>query len=155
MKINISKELLQKYFDGRCTDEETEMVENYLSGDDTSLFDEYFRGHLNDSQPADPAVDKVFRQERKKIFRLLTPVTSIPAVRWLAAASVLVVLAVGGTRLWRSSGVGEPTETRLAGAEWVKVSNDEAASIKKVRLPDGTTIHLNVHAYVRYDRNSF
>lgn len=154
MNINVTKELLKKYFEKRCTDEEAEAVEKYLGGEDTSLFDAYFSDNIMDHQPVDPEVDKVFRQERKKIFRLLTPVVSTSTTRWLAAASILVVALVGGMFLIRS-GAGAPSKAQIAGVEWVKVSNDVAASIKKIRLPDGTTIYLNAHASVRYERTSF
>lgn len=155
MKIIVTKDLLKSYFDGKCTDEEAGAVEDYLAGEDTSLLDSIFNEQLKEGQIADPEVDAVFMNERKKILRLLTPVTSIPAVRWLAAASILLVAVLGGIRLWRSSPVNTPSKQQLAAVEWLKVSNDEAASVKKVRLPDGSTIYLNVHASVLYDKNSF
>jgi len=154
MNIDITKELLQKYFEGQCTDEETQAVEKYLEGGDTSLFDACISDNINGSQRVDPEVEQVFRQERKKIFRLLTPVVSTTMVRWLAAASILVAALVGGLFIWRS-GAGANPKVQFAGGGWVKVSNNEAISIRKIRLPDGTTIYLNAHASVRYDRDSF
>ncbi len=155
MQIIVTKDLLQKYFDGNCTDEEAGAVEDYLAGEDTSLLDSIFNHHLQEAQITDPQVDAVFLQEKKKIFRLLTPVTPVRAVRWLAAASILLVAVLGGIRLWRPSPANVPPGQQLAAVEWLKVSNDDAASVKKVRLPDGSTIYLNVHASVVYDRNSF
>ncbi|MGO4291339.1 FecR family protein [Chitinophaga sp. RAB17] len=129
-------ELLKKYQDGQCTEEERYLVEKFYQGFDAD------EDQLPGSSDMQPAYDALYEQVLDKIKE--TPVIRKRAFtfRRLAAAAAALVLCVGAAcyfllpdKIVEEKAVARQTE-----------------KVKKhfIKLPDGSTVLLNAHSELKY-----
>ncbi|MGN7720465.1 FecR family protein [Chitinophaga sp. 22620] len=135
------KELLNKYLDGTATAAEIREVDDWYQSFDR---DKGLTEQLNDEQLA--ALEQLFFLRVSREIEQAEPRTRvIRAFRyWWAAASVAVLLAAGGIYFARE---------RTAQPQTAVVTLTEQtgrSSIKKIALPDGTTVWLNFDSKIRY-----
>lgn len=107
-------------------------------------------GHYQKERPDRAAPDLNFAKLLTNIVRLdqaeqkRTLTKPIVQRRWAIAASIAVLLSVG---LWFLVG-----EKAVAKDNWV-VHTTEYGEWKKLKLPDGSTAHLNAHAELKLKEN--
>jgi transmembrane sensor len=135
------KELLDKYLQGTAT--ETEISE----------VDSWYRSFEND-----PALTEQFSAEQRMALEQLLFLRisrqveaaeprvriSYRAVRWVAAATVALLIAAGGFFLARKHST--PTEKPIA----TLTEQTGKTGIKKINLPDGSLVWLNIESKVTY-----
>ncbi len=136
------KELLNKYLDGTATAAEIREVDDWYQSFDR---DKGLTEQLNNEQLA--ALEQLLFLRVSREIEQAGPRRGIirPAFRyWWAAASVVILLAAGGVYFARE---------RAAQPETAVVTFNEQTgrgSIKKIALPDGTTVWLNSDSKIRY-----
>ena len=135
------KELLDKYLHGTATEKEISEVDNW------------YRSFEND-----PALTEQFNPEQRTALEQLIflrisrqvavaepPVRiSYRSVRWLVAATVALLIAAGGFYLARER-TALPEKAMAALTEQTGRNG-----IKKISLPDGSLLWLNIDSKVRY-----
>lgn len=132
---NITPELLEKYFKGLCTPEETARVVRALSGKNAPP-------PLTDDQEVFQGIDK--RALRDEMWKHVQPSahTKTSTHRWLPlqlAASFLLIAAAVGI-FYRSAFIPTDTQPTLAASHVIRAAPGEKIHLT---LPDGTIVHLN------------
>jgi transmembrane sensor len=142
----ITQQLLQRYFDGRCTPQESAAVLDWLKDDnaDHALLHQLMESHW-DQEPAtmdgEPLKAELWREIRQQLYTADQPARVVPIFRqrrtWYAAAVVAVLLM----SLW----VWDPGHYRSANsgtlAQWDSVVNHDLHK-KQFTLPDSSKIWL-------------
>jgi len=138
------KELLDKYLEGTATDQEISEVDNW------------YRSFEND-----PGLTSQFSPEQRTALEQLIFLrisrqvedaaprmkVSHRSVRWLVAATVALIIAAGGFYLAREHSA--PREIAKA----MVAEQTGGNGIKKITLPDGSLVWLNVDSKVKYDEH--
>lgn len=138
--MHIDKELLEKYFKGRCTAAEAAAVEAYLLQEATPEMDAYLLETWEQtSQTPIIPIPAVVPQKVKPLYR-----------RWYSVAAAVLLLIVGaGAWLWQSQqGLQRPALAQ----QWDTVYNN-GRNIRLVSMPDGSRVWLNAYAAVAYSRD--
>lgn len=129
-------ELLQKYQDGQCTEEERYLIEKFYQSFDTE------EDQLPDSAGMQPAYEVLYQQvlqtikqptaTRKKIF---------PIRRWAAAAAILLIGA-GATFYFLQP--RKPVTSNIVAGKTGKVKK------RFIKLSDGSAVLLNAQSELKY-----
>lgn len=137
------KDLLDKYLHGTATETEISEVDNwYRSFENDPAFTEQF------SPEQRTALEQLlFLRISRQVEAAEPPVkVSYRAVRWVAAATVALLIAAGGFYLTRQH---TRPETAIASVT-AQAGKD---GIKKISLPDGSLVWLNIDSKIRYAAN--
>lgn len=140
--MKITNELLERYASGDCNSGEVEAVEAWLSSDDTQMSfpvgfetDEYEKFNWE-------SID----ERSQPVLRKSVPLWSTALFgRWLAAAMLLVVFGLGYLT-YRSKNFVEDSGTRQT---TFKIVSTKPGEKTKVKLSDGSVIHLNSDSELR------
>ncbi|WP_212003677.1 FecR family protein [Chitinophaga sp. HK235] len=136
----MNKELIIKYFQGRCTGEEAGQVQQWLDQQGTEWIDRFMDEHW------DTISITSSDEERRRLASQVIAMAPVKSgkVRWLKlAVAAACMTAVAVTCWWMFA------STVPAQLTWTEVRNDSAA-IQSVKLPDASVVTLNRHAVVRY-----
>ena len=172
--MEITNDLIQRFFENKCEPEEVEAVIRHLQlhPEQAAQFlgiDEW--NAIDPGQPVpDHSQEEVLEQLRKRLFRRSATSTSSTAstafirrLSWTSVAASLL-LAVGGwtwltTRNSHTKALtaasGQQTEGRQAdshqhpAASWI-VRNNPTGQAQKLLLPDGSRVKLYAHSSLRY-----
>jgi transmembrane sensor len=129
-------ELLQKYEDGQCTEEERYLIEKFYQGFDAD------EDQLPDRSNMQPAYDALYAQVLSNIRE--TPVVTgkvFPYRRLVAAAAVLLLCGTAGWYFWGQEKKVEKT---------VVANKPEKAKKRFIKLSDGSSVLLNEHSELKY-----
>lgn len=148
----MNSDLLKKYLDGQCTPEEEQAVLKYLEEGNE---EEVHRHILSLEETVDSRVRDMVSES------LLADIhSSINARggrgilskirRWQVAAGITILLAVSGIAFWSS----RPKLKEQEQDEWISLRND-GQEVKKVSMPDGTSIWLNARAALSYNESAY
>jgi transmembrane sensor len=132
--MNITKQLLEKYFKGLCTEAEAAQVEAYLNQEDTSFADAWFEDMYQESIADMPA-------EKPKVEEGMRVVHRGGWYR-LAAAAVLMLLSLFAW-LWQSH-----QKSNIKGSlaiNWDTLANG-GQNVKLLSLSDGSKVWLAPHS---------
>lgn len=149
-------QLLQKYLKGTCTPEEANLVREWLNDPAhqdklEALAEQEWQAAITgtDHMPA-PAGHKIWarlltviRLTGKKRYYLLRPVKKI-AVRYWAAAAILLALFTAGWQYWLHQ-----APSANAAPAWLSINNTSPL-VKHVIMPDGTHIWINGFSSIYY-----
>jgi transmembrane sensor len=137
----MTNSLLKKYFEGKATPEEQEVVENYLQGYDHETLDR-FRESVKAASEL-----QVIRQSREVTGKLIRK----PFQKLIAAAAIIAVVLSITLIYQQANNVTKPLDKQLVKVvnPWKLLENDEKG-IKNIRLPDGTTIWMDVNTVIGY-----
>ncbi|GAA3975053.1 hypothetical protein GCM10022246_29350 [Pedobacter ginsengiterrae] len=151
--MNISDELLSRYFKGICTPEEKLLVVNYLKQID-DLPEHYLS--KNDWDDADDAL--ISNEKSDEIFEAVKKQTLAKSIRikWLkitsAAAVVVVLLSVGFLLLNKPEIVPDFVKSKAVKKEtinWKSIVNYTSYN-QSMALPDGSTVKIYPGGELRY-----
>lgn len=147
----MNKELLEKYYNGNCSEKEKLEVEEYLIGGDIRLFDEHTKilWEKAHNQIPESVSSRLKDKLNKNIGLDDNKIRTINLWRNIQkiAASV-VIIGLMGIAFWkvRENGQVEPKAT------WTFTIND-SDQIKMIKMPDGTSIWLNKGARLAYNNH--
>lgn len=122
----MNHQLLDKYFQGLCTEAEQEQVETWLNQQDQTELDRYLMTKWDEPTPV------------KKIRR-------IPWLRMAAAAAVLGIIATTAYLLQQEAAPA------IRHARHMDTLSNDGPGVKLVRMPDGTAVWLNGYSMLMYD----
>ena len=163
----ISRELLQKLREGRCTPDELAVLQNYFDRDDMgeikNLLAEDWQNveEINDlhlQKSANSAQTHIWEQLNAVLQADVNSEKSLPRRRvsknlwYLAAASIALLLIAGsGWFLSQSSKIDEISlnENYPQQSQWIEKQNNTAKKIS-ITLTDGTIITLSQHSKLSY-----
>lgn len=150
----MNKELLKKYFEGKCNLDEKRELYQYFKGRDMEAFDEYLKEQYSD--PAVPYSDPAYRdgfynemQQHVRERELAKTTRRRLNVTLRIAASIALVLSIGGL-IWL--GMKKNTETPVP---MYKAYHNNTGRLRKIILRDGTQVWLNPGTTVSYDNTQF
>ncbi len=140
--LEITHSLLKKYFEGKATPEEQEVVENYLAGNDHATLDRFresvkLASGLEAIKPDKDVTGKLIRT---------------PVFQKLITAAAIIAAIVSITLIYQLAGNStKPADKQLVktASPWKLLKNDENR-IKNIRLPDGTTIWMDTNTVIGY-----
>ena len=125
--MNIDEELLDRYYQGRCTEEECKAVEEWIKPE---VYDNYYL------EPEGQLQQKLWNQIKNKI-----TVKSHKLYYWTAAACIALICTVFSfVRLQQNTTI----DLKLTKIETLKGQRTT------VTLPDGTIVYLNAGSSLRY-----
>lgn len=131
-------ELLQKYQDGQCTEEERIIIEKFYQDFDLE------EDQLPDRSQLQPAYDALYQQVLAQVKD--TPVITKQPFRYRRLAAAAAILILCGTATWflfRPEKKGAAIQKEL-------VSGAEKAKKRFIKLPDGSSVLLNDHSELKY-----
>jgi ferric-dicitrate binding protein FerR (iron transport regulator) len=135
--MNIDQQLLEKYFKGKCTDAEQELVEAYLSHPETEALDNYLMATWLEVATTD--ADTAPAPKRK---------TKIVALRyWYTAAAAIVGVLGLIAWLWQP----HKLNNKLAAANRPDTMYNTGNKVQLYTMPDGSEVWLNAHSYAIYN----
>jgi ferric-dicitrate binding protein FerR (iron transport regulator) len=138
----MNPQMLQRYFDNTCTEEERRIVWLYLQQHSVDALEHLLDEGWNDSAPPMPARMAAKLDERLSPFLVQRRPRRL-FYRWMAAASVLL-LATGG--LWLSRPVVKHKATAPLA---IREINNGTTIVKRLTLPDGSHIWLTPGARIQ------
>ncbi|WP_160712529.1 FecR family protein [Chitinophaga solisilvae] len=122
----MDKQLLEKYFKGHCTTQEAAQAEAWLSGEDTTLLDEFMMEKWAEAN--EPVVMK------PKVHRL-----------WYGAAAAAIIGAIAVVAFfWQHQQPQQPLALK-----WDTLTNT-TNNIQLFTMTDGSEVWLNTHSSVIY-----
>lgn len=143
----ITRAVIQRYLEGKATEEELRLLQNYLGEQDLSLLKEWMAGdwdHLPDDRSDLPAgisqdmlqriKQEIARPEREQRKKLKL------GSYWAVAAGMLLIVSIGLWLFWPAS--SPQLIHRTAYGEW-----------ETLHLPDGSWVKLNANSEIRYAAN--
>ncbi|SEW44274.1 FecR family protein [Chitinophaga sp. YR573] len=122
------KALLRKYFKGKCSEAEQQVVEDYLASGDT------------------PELDALFLETWQEIDR---DVKRMPVRTWYSIAAAVMILIISSTGWWLSNN-GNKDKMQVAAVTWDTLSNQNNA-IQRYHMPDGSVVLLNSYSKLVYN----
>lgn len=138
----ISEELLEKYFNGLCTEEEAATVE-------ASLWEDY------DKSDAQTSLPEGYEEEMRQVILLETKEKDrgrLRTIRTLVAAACMLLLATGWALLMLREKKGMMGETPKLAVAWLGKHNADDKKIR-IQLPDSSEMVLSPGATVRYRKD--
>jgi len=138
----ISEELLERYFKGLCTEEETTMVE-------ASLLKDY-----EESDAVTP-LPEGYKEEMLEAIVSQTAVKAVPKagyIRALVAAACMLLLVAAWLLLMLREKKDKKTDKPKLAVEWVGKHNADKKKVR-VQLPDSSEMVLSPGATVRYRKD--
>jgi len=156
----MTKELLYKFFNGACTPQEAAEAAAYLQGDDQGVLDEYIQWL---AEQKDELPGRISAEESAVLLQNIhdnnsnSQATVIPIRRrWqsqlIKAVACIAVLLVTASVIYTNTRSQKPTAP--VATTRVSVSN-ATQSVKKISMPDGTTIWLNRGSSMEYDKDRY
>ncbi|HVI44418.1 MAG TPA: FecR domain-containing protein [Chitinophaga sp.] len=136
--MSIDKQLLEKYFKGRCTDAEQELVEAYLSRPETEELDSYL---MDSWQEVTTTIDAVPEQTPQKKQRVIT------MKHWYSAAAAVISIVGLATWFWQTQKNGTSQVAMIKSDTLYNAGN----KVQLFTMPDGSEVWLNAHAAVIYN----
>ncbi len=159
----ITRELLNKFLDGRCSPEESALLKRYFADGKMSDLNRILQEDWDEANDAVP--NREIDYHRKRIWGRLREKLSLedPVLlkeyegrgysgfaswKWSAAAVVsLCIMALGGFMLWKPSPAGKAVhEATIAMTE----QRNEQDKPMAVSLPDGSKVILDPRSVLRY-----
>ena len=150
MKEHLSIELLEKYINGECTDDEAALVKQWYQSFDQ---DAGYTSTLNASQQKE-LEEKIYNSIVYHID--IVSEQEIPAVikrntrLWISAVAAIVLVAIM-LGLYRKANTGNKDSLTDNQQEIVVITNN-SHRIYKSKLPDSSTVWLNPNAQLKYPR---
>ncbi|NII27372.1 hypothetical protein HB364_19945 [Pseudoflavitalea sp. X16] len=153
----LEKELLRRYLDGQCTEEEKLLVRKYLAGNDNNLpgMDALLHDSWQQSNNAIVPEEETMKHLQKLRDQLYPDVNGVVPMRRRSlrylyyAAAVMVAAIVIPLFLWRSP----KPEQVVAVAVWDSVSNAGSTSIH-ITLPDSSTAWISPNSTLRWNMHN-
>ena len=152
--MKITKELLEKYAEGKCTEEERRAIENWIPDDsDLSM-------NLN-QKDSEREEEKVWNQlmendpNKVKNWETLTKQTinRRPTFRYKAlhyAAAIALFISLGtAIYLFITSTNNQEPETILAMEDYQNIDSKRGERLT-LTLPDNSTVHLNSESHLKF-----
>ena len=149
-RFHLFVNLLQRYFAGKTTEKETQIIEKW----DAEASWEKYKEKVNDRK-MEKACDEVWNnisvqlqfEEKRKTFRLRT------YFQRYAAAAVIFILLGGGILFYTQHSITGHNTDRIAQARTLfQTTNDQ---IRLVILPDGSRIQMNRGTKFSYATHAF
>jgi ferric-dicitrate binding protein FerR (iron transport regulator) len=135
------KELLDKYLDGTATETEISEVDHwYRSFENDRALTEQF------SPEQRTALEQLLFLRISRQVEAGEPRVSYRSVRWWAAAAAVALLIIAGSFYLTRKHSVQP-ETPIANV----IEQTTKKGIKKISLPDGSFVWLNIDSKVRYE----
>ena len=150
MDKNELKVLAQKYLDGKATPQEKKLLDEWY---DTIHIDSAETVELAKAETEEDIQKRIFdriniqrgsdtpAEERGRVF----PIRRIAA--WVGAAAAVLIMFFFARALYRQNDAGQPA---TADRQLVNVPSNR---VRRVVLPDGSTVSLNVGTVFRYPKN--
>lgn len=152
----MSSELFDRYINGRCTQQEKQLLENWLKQEEhAEELDALMAVRWQNSH------DKMPEEETRLLWQALQRkalgTRRIVKMHWyraIAAAAVIVVMVSAVIR-WQqyhrhNQRLAQHTDTlRLPGQQWLRVSNANN-NPRKITLDDGSVVELTSHSAIEY-----
>lgn len=155
--MEITDELMQRFFADKCDPEEFEEVIEYLRlhPGESERYLGIAEWNTTDGDRQAPGDMEVLASLRQELFPGRT--AAGPVVRrlvWTSVAASLILIVGGWLWLRNKKGgadmvAGAPTIGRVPQAAWIIRTNTSAMS-EKVALPDGSLVRLHAHSTLRY-----
>ncbi|NHA05285.1 FecR family protein [Mucilaginibacter sp. HC2] len=150
MKEHLSIELLERYINGECTDDEVALVKQWYQSFE---HDADYTSNLNASQQKE-LEEKIYNSILKNIDVVNSE--EIPVIKkrgsWVyvsaVAAMLLIALMIG---LYRQTNKGNKKEVADDQQNMVAITNN-SHRIYKSKLPDGSMVWLNPNSQLKYPK---
>lgn len=146
----MNNDLIKKYLNGECTPEEEEQVLQYLGeGNEHTLHEHIVSLEKTVDSNVTEAVSASLWQNIQSSIKagrrkgLLTQLN-----KWQVAAAVLVIVSVAGLSLWKILPAARES------GKWTSLHNTDQ-QVRKISMPDGTTIWLNARATLSYNEQAY
>lgn len=154
--MKLTKELLEKYFNGACTEAEQLIVESALLENESTEFDAHFADIVKNTTSYN-GISEIAKTEKKRLFKRVNRRSGIHSrsmlIKYAAAVTLLFTISLA---LFTSVKKQTPITLRAdALPDWVELHNPLPGVVKTVKLTDGSIVHLNVNARICYDRSRF
>lgn len=127
--MNIDEELLDRYYQGRCTEEECKAVEEWIKPE---VYDSY---HL---EPEEKLQQKLWNQIKRKI---TVKSHKLYYYYWSAAACIAIICTVFSVLRVQQNATNYPKLTKIETLKGQRAT---------VTLPDGTIVYLNAGSSLRF-----
>ncbi|WP_419700872.1 FecR family protein [Mucilaginibacter sp. NFX135] len=151
MKEHLSIELLERYINGECTDDEATLVKQWYQSFE---HDTNYTSALNASQQKE-LEEKIYNSILSNIDAVNdqdAPIINNRSNTWLwvgaVAAMLLIAIMIG---LFRKTNTGTQDTLASNQQEMVSITNN-SHRIYKSKLPDGSTVWLNPNAQLKYPK---
>lgn len=160
----ITRQLLQQYFDGHCTEQEQKIIITWLKDDtqDHSLLQNMMEQQWEEQkEEADGEIlkDKLLLELRKKLYPVQTGgavVRSIPSRRriFVSVAASIAALLLLGVWFWNTTGKQQIPSSIASAAQWDSIANTSAGK-QLITLADDTRIWLSPGSSLKYAVGKF
>lgn len=153
----MSSELLERYIKGTCTQQERQLMENWLKLEEHAdeldeLMAERWQ-HSHDRMPEEET--RLMWEALQRRVQASRKVVKMHWYRAIAAAAVVVVVVSAGIRWHQYSNMHNKnlalqTDTlHLPGQQWMRVSNANN-NPRRITLDDGSVVELPGHSAIEY-----
>ena len=150
MDKNELKDLAQKYLDGTATPSEKQLLNEWY---DTIHIDSAEMVDLAEAETEEDIQQRILgriniqrgTEETVETSRRVFPMRKIAA--WVGAAAAVLIMFLFARTLYRQN---EPAQIAAADRQLVNVPSNR---VRRITLPDGSTVSLNVGTVFRYPKN--
>ena len=153
----LDKNLLRKYLDGDCTEEEKLIVQKYLaeSGTDLTELDMLLRSSWEESREMIVPQEETMRHLRKLRGRLYQEENNIvsirrPNLRYMAYAAAIIAAVILIPLIWLRS--PQPDQVQIA-SDWDSVGNPGNTAVRFM-LPDSSTVWISPNSTIYWNMHS-
>ena len=149
MHIDDLAALMDRYRKGQCTPEEKKIIEEWYEALQLGPSSEEGEAPELEAFEVDASLDRVFKG--LNVGQTSVPVRSVAPrrLRPIMAVAAALVLALGAYWAFR---LARPDGHRIGASPEEIVVSTVSGEIKKMLLPDGTTLQLNANSSIRYAR---
>lgn len=149
--MNITKELIERFYKDQCNAQEAEMVVLYLN-EHPGVIEDYMSeeewGNYTNDLELNPAVSlRILLAIKKSTFN---KIKRLHFFRYAAAASILLVLAIGIKYSSNNNIDKNKTVVKSAELETINIVKNDTKNTKKISLPDGSEVQLKPKSELSY-----
>lgn len=159
----ISRELLQKFRDGRCTPEELALIQSYFNQPDKSALEDMLKEDWQDFElTKDEALRNAASSAQEQVWNHIsshleiqqaTPEKNVSLIRWSMVAASLTLLLVFGIGYYKNKTHNSPQfafeKDINTGTHWITRENKTGKKVK-LQLSDGTLVVLSDQSKLYY-----